>query len=220
MDILQSIVSGDIPSPTKIVPDYSKELEAIVLRALERDRERRYQTTQELQDDLERLIARRSLSVSTRRLELYMEELFRADVQAWRHARDHGQSLLDFVTRASHVIETSDIGEVARPKGRVRDRRPLVVGGAGLLLALALILGLWGATSRETAPSVSPVTAQTKESVARSPEQEAATVKEQPFFESARPRARAERAIKKPKPKLKGKPKRPRAPGYTRAEDL
>jgi hypothetical protein len=47
------VVSGEIPRPRSIDPSYPLDLERIVLRALERDIDERYQTAEELQRDLE-----------------------------------------------------------------------------------------------------------------------------------------------------------------------
>lgn len=52
-ETLHLVVSGQIPDPSKIDEKYPKKLERIVLKALERDIERRYQTAEELQKDLE-----------------------------------------------------------------------------------------------------------------------------------------------------------------------
>ena len=52
-ETLHLVVSGQIPNPTKINEKYPEKLEQIVLKALERDVERRYQTAEEFQKDLE-----------------------------------------------------------------------------------------------------------------------------------------------------------------------
>jgi serine/threonine protein kinase len=52
IDTLKLIVSGQLPRPTTIDPKYPAELERIVLKALERDIERRYQSAAELEADL------------------------------------------------------------------------------------------------------------------------------------------------------------------------
>jgi serine/threonine-protein kinase len=52
-ETLHLVVSGQIPNPSKINDKYPKKLEQIVLKALERDVERRYQTAEEFQKDLE-----------------------------------------------------------------------------------------------------------------------------------------------------------------------
>jgi eukaryotic-like serine/threonine-protein kinase len=52
IDTLKLVIGGPIPRPTTIDPKYPAGLERIVLRALERDADARYQTAQELADDL------------------------------------------------------------------------------------------------------------------------------------------------------------------------
>lgn len=52
-ETLHLVVSGQIPNPSKIDEKYPPKLERIVLKALERDVERRYQTAEEFQKDLE-----------------------------------------------------------------------------------------------------------------------------------------------------------------------
>ncbi|MCC6216020.1 MAG: serine/threonine protein kinase [Polyangiaceae bacterium] len=52
-ETLHLVVSGEIPAPTSLDAEYPKALETIVLKALERDLGKRYQTAEELQRDLE-----------------------------------------------------------------------------------------------------------------------------------------------------------------------
>jgi serine/threonine protein kinase len=52
IDTLKLVIGGPIPRPTGIDPKYPPGLERIVLKALERDVEARYQTAQELAEDL------------------------------------------------------------------------------------------------------------------------------------------------------------------------
>ncbi|MEB2323717.1 MAG: serine/threonine-protein kinase [Sorangiineae bacterium] len=52
-ETLHLVVSGEIPHPTRLDPEYPVKLEKIVLKALERDPALRYQTAAELEADLE-----------------------------------------------------------------------------------------------------------------------------------------------------------------------
>jgi serine/threonine-protein kinase len=52
IDTLKLVIGGPIPKPTSIDPKYPPGLERIVLKALERNVEARYQSAQELADDL------------------------------------------------------------------------------------------------------------------------------------------------------------------------
>jgi serine/threonine protein kinase len=52
LDTLRLIVGGNIPRPSRLDPSYPPGLEVVVLRALERNREQRYQTAAALEEDL------------------------------------------------------------------------------------------------------------------------------------------------------------------------
>jgi len=54
-DISREILTENPPAPSKLVPAMPPALERIILRALEKDRERRYATATEMLEDLERL---------------------------------------------------------------------------------------------------------------------------------------------------------------------
>jgi eukaryotic-like serine/threonine-protein kinase len=55
--VLKAVTEMPIPRPTREVRGYPKDLEAIVLKALARDREDRYESAQALRDDLRAAIA-------------------------------------------------------------------------------------------------------------------------------------------------------------------
>jgi serine/threonine protein kinase len=73
------ICTEDAPRPSEFVPDYPADLEAIVVKALARDRDRRYPTAQALQVDLEEYAREHKLLLSSAKLGTFMSELF-ADV--------------------------------------------------------------------------------------------------------------------------------------------
>jgi len=50
------VVRGDVPPPSSVCPGYPPDLEAIVIKALDRDPDRRHQSAEALQADLERYI--------------------------------------------------------------------------------------------------------------------------------------------------------------------
>jgi serine/threonine-protein kinase len=52
IETLRLVISAQVPRPTSLDPSYPLELEHIVLRALERDPQARYQTAAELENDL------------------------------------------------------------------------------------------------------------------------------------------------------------------------
>ncbi|MGE0871689.1 MAG: serine/threonine-protein kinase [Kofleriaceae bacterium] len=52
-DVMRQVARGRIPAPSSRVSDYPGELQRIVMRALEQDRERRYATAEAMQRELE-----------------------------------------------------------------------------------------------------------------------------------------------------------------------
>lgn len=70
VDLYHKIVDEDPIPPTKVNPKADKELEAICLKAMEKDPERRYQTAKDLADDIKRylggehIVAQRASSFS------------------------------------------------------------------------------------------------------------------------------------------------------------
>src|SRR5439155_1870310 len=66
--LLQQIAEGQILPPSLRVPDYPPELENIVMKALARDPDERYQTAQALQLDLEEFVREHKLATSSVRV--------------------------------------------------------------------------------------------------------------------------------------------------------
>ncbi|MGE0550929.1 MAG: serine/threonine protein kinase [Kofleriaceae bacterium] len=64
-DVMQQVINGRIPPPSSRVRDYPTELERIVMRALEQDRDRRYATAEAMQRELERFAFEARLPIST-----------------------------------------------------------------------------------------------------------------------------------------------------------
>lgn len=56
-EILEKVTCGEFPSPRSVCPAIPRDLEAVILRAMAFDQERRYPTAQEVFDDLERFLS-------------------------------------------------------------------------------------------------------------------------------------------------------------------
>jgi serine/threonine protein kinase len=84
--ILKQIVEGPIARPSQIEPSYDPELDAIVMRALERDPKRRFASARELQEALEELAHQRRLRLSPLSLADFVRALFGDQVGAWERA--------------------------------------------------------------------------------------------------------------------------------------
>ncbi|HTJ41605.1 MAG TPA: serine/threonine-protein kinase [Kofleriaceae bacterium] len=72
---MRKIVSGQIKPPSTIVADYPPELEAIVMRALARDPDERYQTARDMHLDLIRFARAHELEISEYDLAKYVQRL-------------------------------------------------------------------------------------------------------------------------------------------------
>ncbi len=64
IETLKLVISAQVPRPTTLDPSYPAELERIVLRALERDPQARYQTAAELEHDLRQYLKSQRIVVA------------------------------------------------------------------------------------------------------------------------------------------------------------
>jgi eukaryotic-like serine/threonine-protein kinase len=71
---IHNVVEGPIVAPSSLAPGVAPELDAIVMRALERDVERRYQSAQEMAEDLERFL--QVEPAGSRAIENVLDQLF------------------------------------------------------------------------------------------------------------------------------------------------
>ncbi len=76
IDTLAAVAQAEIPPPSSVVPGLPARVDEIVLRALTRDRDERYQTAREMARDLHRFVATLPDPVGVSELGEFMEELF------------------------------------------------------------------------------------------------------------------------------------------------
>ena len=99
--VLHQIVNRDADPPSTLVPGFPPPLEAIVMRALAREPERRFSTALELQNQLEDYAHENRLRVSPLVLARLMSTLFPARLEEWDHARAQGAFFVE-----QHVVRT------------------------------------------------------------------------------------------------------------------
>ncbi len=118
--IYQAIREGRVPPPSSILPGYPPRLEAVLMRALAKERGERFATASEMQVALEGVAA--ALGVDTGRdqqvLSSYLGELFREELDRWQLARQGGRSLADHI-----VFTTPPARDDAEPDIDVKPRR-------------------------------------------------------------------------------------------------
>ncbi|MGZ3443715.1 MAG: serine/threonine-protein kinase, partial [Polyangia bacterium] len=74
--VMRLVLDEPIPRPTELRPDFPASLEHIIMRALERDPARRYQTARALRTDLMAWLAESGLSHDKRRIAEYLRGIF------------------------------------------------------------------------------------------------------------------------------------------------
>ena len=150
--VMKRIVNERVQPPTAIRRDYPAALELIVMRALEKRPQDRYQTAQEMHDDLEEFLSESGLRSGNRRVAIYMNELFAPDAAAvgGEGAGDE-QDALDFDRRAPLSMR---IEPAAEPE---RERRLPQAGQAGQSSTAGVPLSPPVALPTRRAPADEPV---------------------------------------------------------------
>jgi len=132
--VMRRIVDENITPPTAIRRDYPPALELIVMRALEKRPEDRYQSAEAMRHELEEFLDDSGLRTGNRRVSLYMNELFqsaagRSGGPGGRgalpepHPGSAGTEELDFDRRAPlsmRMEPAEDAAPVARPTSSTR----------------------------------------------------------------------------------------------------
>jgi len=94
---IQMIINSKATPPSQLRAECTPDLERIILRALEPDLDKRYQTAEEMQVELEELATEHKLKQSTVALRSFMQRMFDAEIQAWKEAQASGLTLTDHV---------------------------------------------------------------------------------------------------------------------------
>jgi serine/threonine-protein kinase len=115
--VMKRIVGERVQPPTAIRRDYPAALELIVMRALEKRPQDRYQTAQEMHDDLEEFLNESGLRAGNRRVAIYMNELFAPDAAAASgEGAGDDQEALDFDRRAPLSMRMEPAAEPERER--------------------------------------------------------------------------------------------------------
>ncbi len=96
-ETLKLILESEYPSPADVRPDYPKPLEHIVMKALAKRREDRYQTAREMQADLEAFVREERIAVSAVNLTHWMQMLFADKLAQQNEALQDIKQLADVI---------------------------------------------------------------------------------------------------------------------------
>ena len=169
-ETLQAVLELEIPPPSALAPDLPAELDAIVMRALERDRDKRYPSARAFGRELGRFVSK-SGGATTADLADMMESLFREERLKRNVLLDKARRMDPELPSTSKVqrapllsqdvsASTSMPSPVVASEPPPRKRPWLLVGG-GLALAVALAAGTIVALSMDDGDGPSTVVADT-----------------------------------------------------------
>lgn len=96
---LRLIVEGDYPRPSAVRSGYPAALEAIVMKALEKDRDTRYQSAREMMEDLESFVREERMKVGATALSGFMARLFGDKIAAQQEALRAGRQLAEIIAQ-------------------------------------------------------------------------------------------------------------------------
>jgi serine/threonine-protein kinase len=111
-ETLRLICERDYPRPTQVRPGYPPALEAIVMRALEKDPNVRYQNARDMQSDLEGFIREHKIAASTVGLSTWMNFLFEEKIAQQKTVLQDVKQLADVI-----ATQSSDPGDWLKETG-------------------------------------------------------------------------------------------------------
>jgi serine/threonine-protein kinase len=159
-ETLKMIIDRDYPRPSWVSHGYPAGLEAIVMKALEKDTSKRYQSARDMQGDLEAFVRDEKLPVSSIALAEFMKMLFEEKLAAQKEALMQGRQLADIIASeivhgertengmesgrySSSVTAGGAIALGSQPPPRAASKWPLVAIPIGLAaLGVGLFFGL------------------------------------------------------------------------------
>ena len=108
-ETLKLICDRDYPRPSDIHADYPRDLEAIVMRALAKNPDDRYQSAREMQADLEAFVRKHQIAVSSLALNQFMQSLFEEKLALQKEALLQGKHLADIIELQHAGVSNPDV---------------------------------------------------------------------------------------------------------------
>jgi serine/threonine protein kinase len=108
---IQMIINTPAPAPSSMNPECTPALDKVILKALSPTVEARYQTAEEIHEDLDAFVRDTNMAQSTTELGEHMNVLFAAEIGAWKAAQAAGITLVDHVVSKSMADVTTPISD-------------------------------------------------------------------------------------------------------------
>jgi eukaryotic-like serine/threonine-protein kinase len=142
-ETLKLICERDYPFPSMVKAGYPPELELIVMKALAKDRDARYQSAREMQGALEEFARGARVATSTIALSTFMQGLFEDKLQTQKEALLQGKQLADIIA----LQHDADSGEIdgGRPSSTMSTpaaAHTITNAGAHRTSSVGLVAGL------------------------------------------------------------------------------
>jgi serine/threonine protein kinase len=119
--LMRRIVDESVEPPSARVDDYPLALERIVLKALQKEPEHRYQSAADLQRDLEIFARDHQLTLAPAGLSQFMNENFQSDIRAWEEAAGDISKIIERII-ARHQDPDSDAAAEPLQEGEIMFR--------------------------------------------------------------------------------------------------
>jgi serine/threonine protein kinase len=147
-ETLEKIKKGEYPTPSSIHSRVPPELDRIVMKALARNRDERYQSAKEMQDDLVGFLLPATTDQIRQRVARFMEETFAEEIAEERKRLEDNARVADTLRRSmpDSQWDGSTNTTMSQPSYQPAAQRsivPWVVAG-GLAIALMAVVGVVG----------------------------------------------------------------------------
>jgi len=140
--ILKSITEGKIYAPSYFKADIPEGVEAILMKALEKDRERRYQTSWEMQYDLDQFLSQYEFTPSNIHLSNFLKQLFNDELEEEKERLTHFRQTNPTALGPEEILEeVEEVVSVVAATSEIADMEPAAAprkGGPERSLTLQL----------------------------------------------------------------------------------
>ena len=168
LETLNAVVHTPPPRPSRLVPDYPKDLERLVLKTLDRSPENRPATAGDLIYAIDEVARRWKLTLGAAQVSALMSKAFAEELAAWQSAQASGISLGDHLVaqRTSGPVAELDDEHAALPvaafdpprRSLLRSRWPVLGAAVSAGFAAAWIMSAsHRGGSSGSSPGSSPV---------------------------------------------------------------
>ncbi len=150
-ETLKLICEKEYPLPTQVRPGYPPALERIVMKALAKRREDRYQSAREMQSDLESFVREERIPVSPVALTKWMQSLFEEKLAQQKEALQDIKQLADIIAvqqaERGSMYEgtlTTGTGMMSAPGASASIPAPQKRGLAGVVVGILAVAAVGG----------------------------------------------------------------------------